>query len=147
MAHVRKQIRDNIVTTITGLETTGSNVYRTRVYPLADAKLPGLAIFTDSEEIEPSTITPPRTQMRTLTVRIEAFVKGVSNFDDQLDTISEEVEEALAADITRGGLAQDTRITGFEADFSGEGDQPVGVGRISVSVDYVTIENDVGTAA
>lgn len=85
--------------------------------------------------------------MRTLTVRIEAFVKGVSNFDDQLDTISEEVEEALAADITRGGLAQDTRITGFEADFSGEGDQPVGVGRISVSVDYVTIENDVGTAA
>jgi hypothetical protein len=147
MAHVRKQIRDNIVTTITGLATTGSNVYRTRVYPLADAKLPGLAIFTDSEEIEPSTITPPRTQMRTLTVRIEAFVKGVSNFDDQLDTISEEVEEALAADITRGGLAQDTRITGFEADFSGEGDQPVGVGRISVSVDYVTIENDVGTAA
>jgi len=147
MAHVRKQIRDNIVTTITGLATTGSNVYRTRVYPLADAKLPGLAIFTDSEEIEPSTITPPRTQMRTLTVRIEAFVKGVSNFDDQIDTISEEVEEALAADITRGGLAQDTRITGFEADFSGEGDQPVGVGRISVSVDYVTIENDVGTAA
>lgn len=147
MAHVRKQIRDNIVTTITGLATTGSNVYRTRVYPLADAKLPGLAVFTDSEEIEPSTITPPRTQMRTLTVRIEAFVKGVSNFDDQLDTISEEVEEALAADITRGGLAQDTRITGFEADFSGEGDQPVGVGRISVSVDYVTIENDVGTAA
>lgn len=147
MAHVRKQIRDNIVTTITGLATTGSNVYRTRVYPLADVKLPGLAVFTDSEEIEPSTITPPRTQMRTLTVRIEAFVKGVSNFDDQLDTISEEVEEALAADITRGGLAQDTRITGFEADFSGEGDQPVGVGRISVSVDYVTIENDVGTAA
>lgn len=147
MAHVRKQIRDNIVTTITGLATTGSNVYRTRVYPLADAKLPGLAVFTDSEEIEPSTITPPRTQMRTLTVRIEAFVKGVSNFDDQIDTISEEVEEALAADITRGGLAQDTRITGFEADFSGEGDQPVGVGRISVLVDYVTIENDVGTAA
>jgi hypothetical protein len=147
MAHVRKQIRDNIVTTITGLATTGSNVYRTRVYPLADAKLPGLAVFTDSEEIEPSTITPPRTHMRTLTVRIEAFVKGVSNFDDQIDTISEEVEEALAADITRGGLAQDTRITGFEADFSGEGDQPVGVGRISVSVDYVTIENDVGTAA
>ena len=147
MAHVRKQIRDNIVTTITGLATTGSNVYRTRVYPLADAKLPGLAVFTDSEEIEPSTITPPRTQMRTLTVRIEAFVKGVSNFDDQLDTISEEVEEALAAVITRGGLAQDTRNIGFEADFSGEGDQPVGVGRISVSVDYVTIENDVGTAA
>jgi len=147
MAHVRKQIRDNIVTTITGLTTTGSKVYRTRVYPLAEAKLPGLAVFTDSEEIEAATINPPRTQRRTLVVRIEAFVKGVSNFDDELDTISQEVEEALAADITRGGLAQDTRITGFDADYSGEGDQPVAVGRISVSVDYVTVENDVGTAA
>lgn len=147
MAHVRKQIRDHVAVTVTGLTTTGANVYKTRVYPLADSKLPGLAIFTDSEEIELSTISPPRTQMRTLTVRIEAFVKGVSNFDDQLDTISEEVEEALAADITRGGLAQDTRVTGFEADFSGEGDQPVAVGRFNVLVDYVTIENDVGTSA
>lgn len=147
MAHVRKQIRDHIAVTVTGLATTGANVYKTRVYPLGDAKLPGLAIFTDNEEIEPATINPPRTQMRTLNVRIEAFVKGVSNFDDQLDTISQEVEEALAADITRGGLAQDTRITGFDADYSGEGDQPVGVARISVLVDYVTTENDVGTAA
>lgn len=147
MAHVRKQIRDHVAVTVTGLTTTGGNVYKTRVYPLADSKLPGLAIFTNSEEIELSTISPPRTQMRTLTVRIEAFVKGVSNFDDQLDTISEEVEEALAADITRGGLAQDTRVTGFEADFSGEGDQPVAVGRFNVLVDYVTIENDVGTSA
>jgi len=147
MAHVRNQIRNNIVTTLTGLATTGSNVYPTRVYPLADSKLPGLAVFTDSEEIELSTITPPRTQLRTLTVRIEAFVKGVSNFDADIDTISEEVEEALAVDITRGGLAKDTRVTAFEADFSGDGDQPVGVARFSVLVDYATLENNAGTAA
>ena len=146
MAHVRKQIRDNIVTTLTGLATTGSNVYRTRVYPLADNKLPGLAIYTDTEEIETVSITPPRTQMRALTVKVEAFVKSVSNFDDSLDTISEEIEQALAADVTRGGLAKDTTVTTFEAEFSGEGDQPVAVGRLTIRVDYATLENAVGTA-
>ena len=62
-------------------------------------------------------------------------------------TISEEVEEALAADITRGGLAKDTRVSSFQADFSGEGEQPIATGKISIEVDYVTVENAVETAA
>lgn len=147
MAHVRKQIRDDIVTTLTGLTTTGNNVFRTRVYPLESSKLPGLAIYTDSEEIEVQTITAPRTQVRTLTVTVDCYARGVSNFDNVLDTISEEIEEALATDLTRGGLAKDTRVTGFEADFSGDGDQPIANGKISIEVEYVTVENDVGTAA
>ena len=39
MAHVRKSIRDDVVSTLTGLTTTGTNVYQTRFYPLAEAKL------------------------------------------------------------------------------------------------------------
>ena len=35
MAHLRKQIRDNVVTALTGLSTTGSRVYGSRVYPMA----------------------------------------------------------------------------------------------------------------
>ena len=147
MAHVRKQIRDNVVTALTGLTTTGSNVFRSRVYPMETSKLPGLAIYTDSEEIAPQTISPPRTQLRTLTVTVDCYVKGVSNFDNDLDTISEEVEEALAADLTRGGLAKDTRVASFQADFSGEGEQPIATGKISIEVDYVTVENAVDTAA
>lgn len=146
MAHVRKQIRDNIVTTLTGLTTTGSNVYRTRVYPIEEGKLPALLIYADSETSQIATITPPRTQMRVLTVRVEALVKAVSNYDNLLDTISEEVEEALAVDITRNSLAKDTRVTGFEAEFSGEGDQPVATGSFTIEVDYATLENAVDVA-
>jgi len=146
MAHVRKQIRDNIVTTLTGLTTTGSNVYRTRVYPIEEGKLPALLIYADSEVAQIATITPPRTQMRVLTVRVEAFVKGVSNYDNLLDTIAEEVEEALAVDVTRNSLAKDTRVTGFEAEFSGEGDQPVATGSFTIEVDYATLENAVDVA-
>lgn len=146
MAHVRQQIRDEIVTTLTGLGTTGSRVYRSRVYPVADNKLPGLLIYTSTEDIETVTITPPRTQMRALTLTVEAYVKGVSNFDNQVDTIAEEVEAALAQDVTRGGLAKDTTITGFEVEFNGDGDQPVAVGRLSVRIDYATLEDDASVA-
>ncbi len=147
MAHVRQQIRDNIVTTLTGLTTTGARIYRTRVYPIAEDKLPGLLIYTDAEEVETVTITPPRTQMRSLEIKVEAYVKGVSNFDNQIDTITAEIEDALSADVTRGALAKDTTITGFEADFNGDGDQPVAMGRVTVRVDYMTVEGAAETAA
>lgn len=146
MAHVRKLIRDNITTTLTGLTTTGTNVYQTRVYPLAEDKLPGLAIYTASESTEYATINPPRTQIRTLTVNIELYVKGLTGYDNDLDQISTEIEEALYTDLTRGGYAKETRITAFDADFSGEGDQPVAYATITVEVDYMTLENDVETS-
>jgi hypothetical protein len=143
MAHVRKLIRDNVTTTLTGLTTTGANVYQTRVYPLAEDKLPGLAIYTGSESTEYGTINPPRTQIRTLTVHVELYVKGLADYDDDLDQIALEVEEALYTDLTRGGYAKDTRVTAFEADFSGEGDQPVAYATMTIEVDYMTLENDV----
>jgi len=143
MAHARQAIRDNIVSTVSGLSTTGQRVFRNRVYPMGESKLPGLLVYTESEEIEPSTITPPRTQMRRMNVVIEAYVKAVSNYDETLDTISQQVEEALSADSTRNDLAKDTRILSFESEFSGEGDQPVAVGRMSIEVVYATLENAV----
>jgi hypothetical protein len=58
-----------------------------------------------------------------------------------------EIEEALYADLTRGGNAKDTRITAFDSDFSGDGDQPVARATLTVEVDYVTLENDVEVGA
>lgn len=142
MAHVRKSIRDAITTALTGLTTTGANVYQTRVYPLAENKLPGLAIYTSTEETEYASLTIPRTLIRNATVTVEAYVKGVSGYDDTLDTICKEVELAISADVTLGGLAKDTQITGFTADFNGESEQPVALGVIEIVVNYVTIEDN-----
>jgi hypothetical protein len=147
MSHVRQQIRDDIVTTLTGLTTTGSNVFRSRIFPLEETNLPALCIYTKSEASEYDTIGLPRSVNRVLDVAVEAYVKGVSNYDNTLDTIAVEVEEAIAADITLGGLAKDAQITAFEADFAGDGEQPVAVGRFTVTVEYRTVENDVETAA
>lgn len=147
MSHVRQQIRDDIVTTLTGLTTTGSNVFRSRIFPLEQTNLPALCIYTKSETSEYDTIGLPRSVNRILDVAVEAYVKGVSNYDNTLDTIAVEVEEAIAADVTLGGLAKDAQITAFEADFAGDGEQPVAVGRFTVTVEYRTVENDVETAA
>lgn len=147
MAHVRKQIRDAIVTAVTGLTTTGSNVFRSRLYPLETTKLPGLCIFTRSEAVEFDTLTMSRSINRVLDVIIEGYVSATANYDNTLDQIAVEVEEALAADATLGGLAKDLQVTAFEADFSADGDQPVAVGRFTVTVQYRTAENDVETAA
>ena len=146
MTHVRQQIRDDIVTTLTGLTTTGSNVFRSRIFPLEETNLPALCIYTKSEASEYDTIGLPRSVNRVLDVAVEAYVKGVSNYDNTLDTIAVEVEEAIAADITLGNLAKDAQITAFEADFAGDGEQPVAVGRFTVTVEYRTVENDVETA-
>lgn len=147
MSHVRQQIRDDIVTTLTGLVTTGSNVFRSRIFPLEQTNLPALCIYTKSETSEYDTIGLPRSVNRILDVAVEAYVKGVSNYDNTLDTIAVEVEEAIAADVTLGGVAKDAQITAFEADFAGDGEQPVAVGRFTVTVEYRTVENDVETAA
>ena len=147
MAHVRKQIRDAIVTALTGLTTTGSNVFRSRIYPLESSKLPGLCIFTRSEAVEFDTLTISRSINRVLDVSVEAYVSATANYDNTLDTIAVEVEEALAADVTLGGLSKDMQTTAFEVDFAGDGEQPVAVGRFTVTVQYRTAERDVETAA
>jgi len=135
------------VTTLTGLTTTGSNVFRSRIFPLEETNLPALCIYTKSETSEYDTIGLPRSVNRVLDVAVEAYVKGVSNYDNTLDTIAVQMEEAIAADITLGNLAKDAQITAFEADFAGDGEQPVAVGRFTVTVEYRTVENDVENAA
>ena len=66
MAHARQSIRDNVVTTVTGLSTTGTNVFRSRVYPLGEYKLPALCVYTAAEEVEYNRLSQPRDVDRTV---------------------------------------------------------------------------------
>lgn len=142
MAHIRKQIRDNIVSVLTGLATTSTRVFASRVYPLASDKMPGLCIYTNSETIENSTIHSPRTQIRTLEIMIEAYAIATSALDDTLDQICLEIEQKLALDITRGGKAKDTKVMQIETEFAGDGEKPAGIARITVEVLYAAKENN-----
>ena len=145
MAHIRKTIREHVVTTITSLSTTGSNVYETRYFPLQTGNLPALIVYTLDETIEDYTIGQnTRTQLRSLNLIIEAHCRGTANIDDTLDTIAEEVEEAMVADITRGGNAKDTKLVSTEIEFD-TASQKTGLMRLTYLISYSTVENAVQT--
>ena len=78
LVHLRKQMRDNAVTVQPGLSTTGGRAYASRLYLMTAANLPGLCVCAKSEEVETTTITRPRTQVRTLTLSVEGFAVATS---------------------------------------------------------------------
>lgn len=140
--HVRQQIREYFGTTLTGLTTTGSNVYESRAYPLDNGKLPALLIYTKSEVSMPIVIGTDRSMSRELSVVVEGYVKSTSNFDDTIDTICKEVEEAIAADPTLGGLAKDTYIESTDIEFNAEAEKPVGYVTMTFLTNYYVQETN-----
>ena len=139
--HIRQQIREKFGTTLTGLITTGSNVYESRVYPLENGSLPALIIYTKSETSEPIVIGTQRLMSRDLLVVVEGYAKATSNFDDTIDTISKEVEAAIAADRTLDGLAKDTYLESTEIEFNAEGEKPLGYVSLTFLTNYYVKEN------
>lgn len=140
MAHVRQQVRERIGTLLTGLTTTGTNVFESRVYPISESNLPGLLIYTKAETVEYTTLLPPRILERKLTVTVEIFAKAAAGFDDVLDQVSAEIEAAVYSDLLLNGLARDAEITAFDADYSGDGDFPLARGTVDITVTYLTTE-------
>lgn len=146
MSHVRQQIRERIATEVTGLTTTGTKVYQSRVYPLQSSNLPGLLIYTTAESSEPIDMGgTSRIFNRVLTVAIEAYVKGTSNYDDTIDTVCSEVETALGGS-TINGLVKDIYLESTDINYQGEGDQPLAVATMSWNCLYQTAANAPDTA-
>jgi hypothetical protein len=100
--------------------------------------LPG--ICTLSETSGYVSINPPRTLDKTITAAVEIYVQMIDTYDETLDQIAADVEEALYADLTRSNLALDTRVTSFDSTFSGDAEQPVVVGKLNVEIRYSSVE-------
>ena len=137
MAHQRKRIRDQVETTLTGLVTTGSNVFVSRVYPFEAADLPGLIIYTPEEESEPASMGGDTE--RHLSLVVEGHVKATTGtIDDSADTIAEEVEAAIDADRTLNGTALFIYLESTEIEFNAESEKPVAVIKMTFNIEYHT---------
>jgi hypothetical protein len=136
MAHLRQQIRERVATTLTGLTTTGSNVFQSRVYPIENTKLPCLLIYTREESSEPLDMSPPRTIEKRLSLVIEGYVKANSNYGDTIDTITKEVEVAMYGDRLINNLAKDSFLVSTDISFNGEGDNPLGIVVMTFEIPY-----------
>lgn len=128
--HVRRQLREAAATAVTGLTTTGSRVFQSRMRPQADAGLPCLLVATNDEAVSPGSVGAM--QERELTLTVTGVAKASADVDDTLDAMALEVETALAAAHTLGGLAAGMELRGLKVEFDDETDKPVG----QISLDY-----------
>ena len=138
MAHVRKQIRDRIASTLTSsVSLVSSRVFASRVYPLTEAKLPAITVYTGSEVSNRLNMGVSALN-RSLSVEVDIYVRATNTFDDDVDAIAVQVEEAIAADFTVNSLAKEAVLSGTDIQFSGDAEQPIGVTKLTFTVRYVT---------
>lgn len=148
--HERQLIREAAVAALLGTEpdyntAARDRVFETRVVPFNRKKLPAISVYSLSESVDPeSAKSAPRELKRSLTLAIEAAVIATEsmNLDDALDEISLEIEIALHRDDSLGGKVSDLVLSGTELDVVGDGENPVGVARLSYSATYYTYAPD-----
>ena len=137
--HLRKQLRDAFAAAVTGLTTTGSRVYTGRTSALAADASPSLLIDMGAEDIVPEGILAgrQRTTQRTLEILARAAVKQNTGYLDTLDTIALEVEHAIAANQSLGGLSKSVQLAAIdEPDLEGQAEKNIAVMALHFNVTY-----------
>jgi len=128
MASRAEVIISTIVTNLTGLTTTGTNINRGRVYTIEDTELPALSVFMGSDDpIGDNGPTNFTFQDSDLLVRIRIHVKSASTqVDTLLNLIRREVHVAMMSDYTQGlaYVINTVPLGAEEPDLSAEGEQP-----------------------
>lgn len=133
-----EQILDSVVTALTGLTTTGTNVQRGRVYPVSPSVNAALTVFMGDDSVV-SILGNEKIEWR-LSVLINSHARATSDVDQTLNTIRKEVHAALMADYTLGlSFVTDTEpASASEPELSGDGDQPIATQRLEYIVQYRT---------
>lgn len=135
--HVRQQIREAVATAVTGLTTTSTRVFQSRLYPLQTTDLPCLVVTTDGDRREYLTENSPAQVEVEVIVRIDGYAQATSNLDDTLDTISKEVEIAIAG----ASISDFVECAGTQLDESAVGNQPVGKVSIAYRIKTYILSN------
>jgi len=130
--HVAKQVLDAVVTACTGLTTTGSNVFRSRVHTMTESQLPALLIYAQEDVMEDDMVAMQTDGNKGLhyviSISIDAIEKDASETtaENNLFEIRKEVQTAMEADLTLGGKAEDLWLTEANIeDRTGSGDSPI----------------------
>ena len=144
MTHARQTIRDAITTVCSGLTTTGTKVYSSRVFPMADANLPGLIVYTSNEEIDEEEGKLAKYQHRNFSLVVEGYAKVTSGLDDKLDDIASEVETAIFGATISNIFALD--LVSTEIELSDGLETEVGKIILTFQVQYLTSEGSPNTA-
>jgi len=142
--HLAGQLLDALEPLLTGLPTTGANVFRNRPddRELAATEVPGLLVFLGAEDVEVTSLEPVHTQRRDQQIRIAIRVAGLGAIDAALNQIRKEVEVAMSAGVSVAGRPVTPIYASMaEPERSGEGEAPVTAAELIYTVTYFTLSN------
>lgn len=126
MPHIRQQVREAMVSVITGQTSAGSRVYSNRVLPTAEAQLPFVSVSVVQDAAVRETIGPLGTTQRTLEIEAKVYAKATKDVDDVLDGIASSIEAAVYADDSFGGICRYCQIEETTIDFASEAETTIG---------------------
>lgn len=148
MAHRAEQILSAIESNLTGLATTGANVFRGRVYTLDDSEVPAITIYQGSDdplgEYGPSNVAFLDSELQ---IKVTAHVKTSAKAETELNQIRREVHIALMNDYQQG--LPDIVLTTFPLGASaplllGDGETPTALMDMHWAVHYRSSIDDPG---
>jgi len=139
MAHVLTQIRDAIESNLGSMATVpAASVFVDRIYPLERQDFPCVLLSVMSETADPGSFGNGITYDRSASVDVHVCVLNNTAFDTAANQIQLEVEKAIAADPTVGGIATSIRYTGRSKSMNGDGETPFVSVTLSYQVTYRT---------
>lgn len=140
--HIDKQLRSAAATALTGLTTTGSNVFASRVRPLQDSELPALRVYVDESDVSPFAMGgASRRVLRNTNLKVEFCGKATASYDDQSDAAKKEIEVAVANSGEFGGLCKFVQLMRIETQRDDSTDQVVIVTRLIFECHTLTAAN------
>lgn len=136
MAHKRTLIRAAVKALLAGNTDAGNNVFTSRKTNYLVSELPAINIRLGDEEATPRDIRG-LIFVRNVALLIEIKASDMTTLDDTLDNIAEEVETALNADKSLGGLVHGTiyRSTS-EVEIDEDGNKPIGSITLTFNIQY-----------
>ncbi len=138
MPDAHRRILEEVIAAVSGLDTTGDNVFEDPTYARALAQIPAVAVEPEdevSERLAESLITEPEREQHTLGVVVHCIGRTPAERDD----ISLEVKRAV---LFLEPLGRDRRYARAFFDRSNEGEQDIYTVSIRFNIDYDVMDNE-----
>jgi len=129
-----KDIRNDVVTRLTGNTAVGANVINSKVTPNMMKSLPAICVYTPTQNLE--SVDPRELGgLRTIDLQIEVLVASSTSWADTLDDIMLEIKTVLYG--SASFLDQFENVNGYteQHTLSDEGEQPVGLGILTLGLE------------
>lgn len=140
MSHQRTNIRNALVTLLTGTGPTYATDADTRVYANRTHNLnvlPAIVVYDEQETATPRDLRGTQ-YIRTVNTKIEITVEANTSYESALDTICKQVEDLISADRSITGTASTSVYINTELIFDGSGEKTIGKATLHYEIKYLS---------